>query len=245
MLERGGFDGVDAGNDGPSVANRTTCRCRASRLLHFDVEYTGVEAIRYRRIQNSASTPPMPSLSRKSPLAYFSVSTAFPVTKSTASSRTAARRRTSFRAHTSAKYFVRSTTPRAICRMAGRSIEKRFEAGAIATGASLEFVGHSARRIPEFRTDDNNGGALSSQRGRHRSRRFAPRRRARSSPLRPTWRMSRLPCLAIHLTLGLDSLPAVNHQAAFAAHCATPIADKAALDGGNGDGAHDHRPRDR
>jgi hypothetical protein len=36
---------------------------------------------------------------------------------------------------------------------------------------------------------------------------------------------------AIHPTLGLDSLPAVNHQATFAAACATSIADKAALEG--------------
>ena len=36
---------------------------------------------------------------------------------------------------------------------------------------------------------------------------------------------------AIHPTLGIDSLPAVNHQAAFAAHCVSPTADRALLDG--------------
>jgi metal-dependent amidase/aminoacylase/carboxypeptidase family protein len=35
----------------------------------------------------------------------------------------------------------------------------------------------------------------------------------------------------IHPMLGLDSLPAVNHQPEFTAHCATPKADRAALDG--------------
>jgi hypothetical protein len=36
---------------------------------------------------------------------------------------------------------------------------------------------------------------------------------------------------SIHPTLGLDSAPAVNHQPEFAAHCATPIADKALIEG--------------
>ena len=38
----------------------------------------------------------------------------------------------------------------------------------------------------------------------------------------------RLP--AIHPYLGIDSLPAVNHQPEFAAHCAGPAADRAVLD---------------
>jgi hypothetical protein len=36
----------------------------------------------------------------------------------------------------------------------------------------------------------------------------------------------------IHPMLGLNSLPAVNHQPEFTAHCATEIADEAAVDGG-------------
>ena len=39
----------------------------------------------------------------------------------------------------------------------------------------------------------------------------------------------RLP--AIHPYLGIDSLPAVNHQPEFAAHSAGPAADRAVLDG--------------
>jgi hypothetical protein len=39
----------------------------------------------------------------------------------------------------------------------------------------------------------------------------------------------RLP--AIHPYLGIDSLPAVNHQPEFAEHCAGPAADRAVLDG--------------
>ena len=36
---------------------------------------------------------------------------------------------------------------------------------------------------------------------------------------------------SIHPFIGIDSLPAVNHQPEFAAHCATPAADKALADG--------------
>jgi len=36
---------------------------------------------------------------------------------------------------------------------------------------------------------------------------------------------------AIHPTIGIDSLPAVNHQPEFAAHCITAVADRAVTDG--------------
>ena len=35
----------------------------------------------------------------------------------------------------------------------------------------------------------------------------------------------------IHPMIGINSLPAVNHQPEFAAHCVTPDADKALADG--------------
>ena len=36
---------------------------------------------------------------------------------------------------------------------------------------------------------------------------------------------------SIHPMIGIESLPAVNHQPEFTAHCATPIADRAVMDG--------------
>ena len=36
---------------------------------------------------------------------------------------------------------------------------------------------------------------------------------------------------SIHPTIGIESLPAVNHQPEFAAHCVTPAADRALVDG--------------
>jgi hypothetical protein len=35
----------------------------------------------------------------------------------------------------------------------------------------------------------------------------------------------------IHPLLGIDSFPAVNHQPEFTAHCITPVADQAVIDG--------------
>ena len=37
--------------------------------------------------------------------------------------------------------------------------------------------------------------------------------------------------MPIHPMIGIDSLPAVNHQPEFTAHCITPDADKALRDG--------------
>ena len=36
---------------------------------------------------------------------------------------------------------------------------------------------------------------------------------------------------SIHPTIGIDALPAVNHQPEFTAKCATPAADQAVVDG--------------
>jgi hypothetical protein len=36
---------------------------------------------------------------------------------------------------------------------------------------------------------------------------------------------------SIHPGIGIDSLPAVNHQPEFAAHCISPAADQALRDG--------------
>ncbi len=39
---------------------------------------------------------------------------------------------------------------------------------------------------------------------------------------------------SIHPYIGIGSLPAVNHQKEFAAHCVTPAADQALVDGAIG-----------
>jgi amidohydrolase len=126
----------------------------------------------------------------------------------------------------SARYFYRSTDLEALARLEPR-IRACFEAGAKATGATLEieplgppyseFV-HDLDLVDKYRKNAETLG---------RTFDTAPRKGAGStdmanvSLLMPT----------IHPMLGLDSGSAVNHQPEFAAYCRTPVADQAALDG--------------
>ncbi len=127
----------------------------------------------------------------------------------------------------SAKYFVRARSLDELERWDAR-VRRCFEAGALATGAEVEFVSMGPS-YSEFRADQelatayrHNAMAL----GRH-----FPDPPRHAVPASTDMANVSLVMPAIHPTLGLDSLPAVNHQAAFAAHCATPTADRAALEG--------------
>ena len=114
-----------------------------------------------------------------------------------------------------------------------------FEAGALATGASLEIVPQGPR-YSEFLTDEpmaalyrNNAEAL--------GRVFAT---GSEGAMRASTDMGNvsLEIPSIHPLLAIDSLPAVNHQAEFAAAAASPAADRAVLDGAVGHGMDDDRP---
>ena len=106
-------------------------------------------------------------------------------------------------------------------------VHRCFEAGALATGATLEME----RRMPpysEFRPDDDlrrlyraNAEALG---------RVFPAGAGLTGGSTDMANVS-LELPTIHPLLGLDSFPVVNHQAAFAEHCATPVADRALVDG--------------
>ena len=130
-------------------------------------------------------------------------------------------------AHTTAKYYVRSPT------LAGLEVwEPRvrlcFEAGALATGTTVSFETKTPP-YSEFIADQRM--AVSYQRNAEAlGRRFAP---AEGRLVAASTDMANVSLVmpAIHPTLGIDSLPAVNHQAAFAAHCVSPTADRALLDG--------------
>ncbi len=126
----------------------------------------------------------------------------------------------------SARYFYRSTDLEALSRLEPR-IRACFEAGATATGATLEIqplgppyseFAHDLDLVDKYR---KNAEALG------RTFDSTPRKGAGStdmanvSLLMPT----------IHPMLGLDSGSAVNHQPEFAAYCRTPVADQAAVEG--------------
>jgi amidohydrolase len=109
-------------------------------------------------------------------------------------------------------------------------VRRCFEAGALATGCELRIEPESPR-YSEFRNDDqmlalfiDNARAL----GRPFSAAGSAGQMNRASTDMANVSL-RLP--AIHPYLGIDSLPAVNHQREFAAHCVSAAADRAVIDG--------------
>ncbi|WP_455355718.1 M20 family metallopeptidase [Streptomyces sp. SYSU K217416] len=131
---------------------------------------------------------------------------------------------------TEGRWYVRAATLDELSRVQPR-VEDCFAAGALAAGCELGIEPESPP-YSEFRAD----AALLECYRRNAlgvGRRFA-------EPGDPAARMNRastdmgnvsrvLP--AIHPYIGIDSLPAVNHQKEFAAHCVTPAADAAVLAG--------------
>ena len=108
-------------------------------------------------------------------------------------------------------------------------VRRCFEAGALATGCDLEIEAES-KPYSEFRTDENLL-ALYVDNAVELGRSFAESG--------PDMRMNRastdmgnvsLVLPAIHPYIGIDSLPAVNHQKEFAEHCVSGAADRAVLD---------------
>jgi metal-dependent amidase/aminoacylase/carboxypeptidase family protein len=102
-----------------------------------------------------------------------------------------------------------------------------FEAGALATGATLEL---SEDPVPysEMR-HDHDLSALYQRNAEALGRSFVDRsdRGAGSTDMGNV----SLAVPSIHPTIGIDTLPAVNHQPEFTARCATPVADQAVFDG--------------
>jgi amidohydrolase len=127
-------------------------------------------------------------------------------------------------AHTAAKYQVRAQTLDQLHDVL-RKVTRCFEAGALATGADLQILG-TERPYAQVEHDaelatlyQRNAEAL----GRH----FVNR------PVRASTDMGNVSLVipTIHPLIGLDSLPAVNHQPEFTAACITPTADQALHDG--------------
>ena len=132
-------------------------------------------------------------------------------------------------AHTSARYYVRASTLDDLGDIRGKVL-RCFEAGAIATGCTLR-IDDSARPYAEVR-HDGALAALYQANAEALGRRFV-RPRPEFSRFAASTDMGNvshaLP--SIHPMIGLSSLPAVNHQPEFAAHCITPLADRALMDG--------------
>jgi amidohydrolase len=133
-------------------------------------------------------------------------------------------------AETSAWYCMRARTMDELDELSPR-VRRCFEAGALATGCTMDIIPQSPR-YSEMEADDEIG-ALYRANAEALGRRFAELSdevRQRTAVSTDMANVS-LAIPTIHPWLGLDSLPAVNHQPEFAAECATPKADRAALDG--------------
>jgi amidohydrolase len=131
-------------------------------------------------------------------------------------------------AHTAGVFSVRAKTLAELDEIRTR-VQRCFQAGALATGAELEIVG-GENPYAEMKHDHELAALYRSN----------AERLGRSFPQLPG--MDRvaastdmgnvsLTLPAIHPMIGIDSLPALNHQPQFAAHCAGASADQAVIDG--------------
>ena len=140
-------------------------------------------------------------------------------------------------AHTAAKYIVRAQTLGKLSTLLPK-VHRCFEAGAIATGCKYEIAGGD-KPYAEMRHDRDlvsiyrrNAEAL----GRSfvdpdpQVPQVVGHARAMGAGSTDMGNVS-LALPAIHPLIGINSIPAVNHQPEFTAACATPDADRAIVDG--------------
>ena len=132
-------------------------------------------------------------------------------------------------AHTSARYIIRAQTLAELDDLRPK-VRRCFEAGGLATGAKLEVLGGD-KPYAEMHHHDGMAG-LYRRNAEALGRSFPDlgpilERVAASTDMGNV--SQTIP--SIHPFIGINSLPAVNHQREFAAHCITPAADKALADG--------------
>ena len=132
--------------------------------------------------------------------------------------------------HTVGEWLVRHETLERLAGLEPR-VDKCFEAGALATGCTHEKI-PIGPAYSEMR-DDVDMRDLYRSNAEALGRKFLPEVQAMAAQFAGSTDMANISLAVptIHPMLGLDSLPAVNHQPEFAEHCATPIADKAVRDG--------------
>jgi amidohydrolase len=132
-------------------------------------------------------------------------------------------------AHTSARYIIRAETLEQLDELRER-VRRCFEAGALATGASVQIVG-GEKPYAQMRHDTRMAELY--QRNAEQIGRSFPNPEVWEH--RPTASTDMgnvsLAVPSIHPMIGINSLPAVNHQPEFAAHCVSADADQALTDG--------------
>ena len=132
-------------------------------------------------------------------------------------------------AHTSARYIIRSETLDQLAELRPK-VYRCFEAGGLATGAKIAISGgdkpyaemhHDADMAAFYRSNSEALGRPFPDLGEWETRPTGSTDMGNISRAMPS----------IHPMIGINSLPAVNHQPEFTAHCVTADADKALEDG--------------
>lgn len=224
MLERGGFDGLNASMMvHPLTMEMTGMPCLA--VTHFDVHYHGIEA--------HASA--YPELGRNAADAITIAQVSIGLLRQHANPgdqihgivTNGGSAPNIVPAHTVAKYYARASNLAALDEWLPR-VHRCFEAGALATETSVDYVTHSSP-YSEFQMDEPMADIYRAN-AETLGRVFAPPTQRTVNASTDMANVS-LVIPAIHPTLDIEALPAVNHQAAFAEHCISLVADRALLDG--------------
>jgi amidohydrolase len=139
-------------------------------------------------------------------------------------------------ADTSARYIARAASLEKLAALLPR-VHRCFEAGAVATGCKYEITGGDQPYAEMHH--DRDLASLFYRNGVALGRKFSD-----PDPHTPSFREHRgmgagstdmgnvsLKFPAIHPLVGIKSLPAVNHQPEFTAHCITEEGDRAVIDG--------------
>jgi len=129
-------------------------------------------------------------------------------------------------AHTTGTWMVRAADLEQLEEVRAKVV-RCFEAGALATGASLE-IAEDHEPYAEMH-HDHELAAVYRRNAEALGRSFdeLPDRGAGSTDMGNV----SLALPSIHPTIGIDALPAVNHQPEFTARCVAPAADRAVVDG--------------
>jgi amidohydrolase len=226
LLERGAFDGVHAAMMvHPAPAD--VAEPPVIAVQHFEVRYTGKEA--------HASSYPEDGINAADALTVAQVAIGLLrqhirqtdrihgiITRGGDAPNVVP-------AHTSARYYVRAKRLDQLEEIRAK-VNRCFQAGALATGATLEIVEIEA---PYAQMEhDSEMAALYKKNAEELGRRFpdfgtALARWAGSTDMGNI----SLVMPAIHPMIGISSWPAGNHQPEFTEHCATAAADQAVYDG--------------
>lgn len=226
MLERGAFQGMHAAMMvHPAPVEMIEAHLIAASM--FDVEYTGKEA--------HASAFPEMGINAADALTVAQVSIGLlrqhlrPTDRIHGFTTHGGEAPNVIPAHTSAKYIVRAENLEEL-RDVRAKVYRCFEAGEVATGAKLKIIGGD-KPYADVRYD-HEISAIYKKNAEALGRTFPP-----LSPM-----MARLAAStdmgnvsqaipSIHPMIGINSLPAANHQPEFTAHCITETADRAVLEG--------------